>query len=94
MEIPPKTIHDWRVRGVLVDEIKALYYKLAEKSRGDYFRWFLQNEHIIALAGQPLPEETLHGHNKAMLIRAWRFTGGSERDSVDDIRAALANKSV
>lgn len=92
MDIPPKTIHDWRVRGVLVDEIKAAYYELPEGSRGGYFPWFLQNEHIIALAGQPLPDETMRDHIGAAVVRAWRFTGGSERDSADDIRAAMAGK--
>jgi len=92
MEIPPKTIHNWRVRGVLVDEIKAAFYKLPERTRGGYFPWFLQNEHIVALSGQPLSEETLHGGGDAMVVRAWRFTEGSERDSVDEIKAAIARK--
>jgi hypothetical protein len=90
MEIPPKTIHNWRVRGVLVDEIKAAFYKIPEQARGGYFPWFLQNEHIVALAGQPLSEETLNDHGDTMLVRAWRFTGGSERDSAEEIRAAIA----
>ncbi|KAF8133967.1 hypothetical protein EV363DRAFT_1448604 [Boletus edulis] len=93
-EIPPKTIHNWRVRGVLVDEIKAAFYKIPEHARGGYFTWFLQNEHIVALAGQPLSEEALHDRTDAILVRAWRFTGGSERDSVEAIRAAIARKSV
>ena len=94
MEIPPKTIHDWRVRGVLVDEIKAAFYKLPEQSRGGYFPWFLQNEHIVAQAGQSLPDKTLHDYGHASVLRAWRFAGGSERDSVEDIRIAMAGKSV
>ena len=92
MKIPPKTIHNWRVRGVLVDEIKAAFYKLPEHTRGGYFPWFLQNEHIIALSGQPLSEETLKGRGDAMTVRAWRFTGGSERDSAEEITAAIARK--
>ena len=92
MEIPPKTIHNWRVRGVLVDEIKAAYYKLPEHTRGGYFPWFLQNEHVVALSGQPLSEESLNGRADAMVVRAWRFTGGSERDSVEEIKAAIARK--
>ena len=54
MRIPARTVHDWRISGVLVDEIKAAYFQLPEGSRGLYFPWFLENEHIIALAGQPL----------------------------------------
>ena len=92
MEIPPKTIHNWRVRGVLVDEIKAAFYKLPEHTRGGYFPWFLQNEHVVALAGQPLSEETFHDLGDAMFVHAWRFTGGSERDSAEEIKAAIARK--
>jgi hypothetical protein len=92
MKIPPKTIHNWRVRGVLADEIKAAYYKIPENRRGRYFPWFLQNEHIVALAGRPLSEETLSNHGDAMVVGAWRFIGGSERDSAEEIRAAIARK--
>ncbi|KAF8558340.1 hypothetical protein OG21DRAFT_1504392 [Imleria badia] len=92
LKIPPKTIHDWRVRGVLVDEIKATYYKIPEDRRGRYFPWFLQNEHIIAQAGQPLSAEALYDRAGAMLVKTWRFTGGSERDSPKEITAAIARK--
>ena len=93
LKVPPKTIHDWRVRGVLVDEIKATFYDVPEKSRGRYFCWFLQNEHIVALAGQPLPDETFYDHAAAMLLHACRFTEGSERDSAEEVKAAMACKS-
>lgn len=93
IEIPPKTIHNWRVRGVLVDEIKAAFYNLPEGNRGGYFPWFLKNEHIVAQAGKPLPDETLQDRSDAMLVHAWRFTGGSEKDSLEEIRAAIACKS-
>ena len=92
MKVPPKTIHDWRVRGVLVDEIKTAFYKIPGHSRGPYFPWFLQNQRIVALAGQPLSAEEIHDYGDAMLVRTWRFTGGSERDSPEDIRAANARK--
>ena len=54
MRTPARTVHDWRVHGVLVDQIIAAYSQFPEGSRGLYYPWFLQNEHIIALAGQPL----------------------------------------
>ncbi|KAF8348568.1 hypothetical protein F5887DRAFT_591403 [Amanita rubescens] len=93
-DIPPKTVHNWRVRGVLVDEIKNVFYKLPEGSRGAYFPWFLQNEHIVALAGQPVTEKTMHHAVDAALLRAWRFTGGSEKDSAEEIKAAIERKPV
>ena len=41
LKVPPKMIHDWRARGVLVDEIKAAFYELPEGYRGGYLPWFL-----------------------------------------------------
>ena len=41
LKVPPKTTHDWCVRGVLIDEIKAAFYELPEGYRGGYFPWFL-----------------------------------------------------
>ena len=92
MHIPPKTIYDWSVRGVLVHEIKAAFYKLPEDSRGGYFRWFLQNEHIVAQAGQPTPSEMMVNHGYAVYSHAWRFIGGSEKDSLEQIRNAITSK--
>ncbi|KAF8558321.1 hypothetical protein OG21DRAFT_1504373 [Imleria badia] len=86
LRIPPKTIHNWRVRGELVDQIKATYTKLPEESRGEYFPWFLQNQHIVALAGQPLFRDM------SAISTAWRYTEGSELDSVEEIEAAIARK--
>jgi len=90
-DIPPKTVHKWRVRGVLVDEIKKIFFQLPEDSRGLYFPWFLENEHIVALAGQPLPAPSVRGVDAAVVC-AWRFIGGSEADSVDEIKAVIAHK--
>ncbi|KAF8133966.1 hypothetical protein EV363DRAFT_1325125 [Boletus edulis] len=92
IKIPPKTIHGWRIRGVLVDEIKTTFYKIPERTRGGYFPWFLQNEHIIALAGQPLPEDMMHNHADEMMVRAWRFIGGRDTDSGEEIMAAVNRK--
>ncbi|KAG1852431.1 hypothetical protein DFJ58DRAFT_411380 [Suillus subalutaceus] len=85
--ITPKTIDDWRVRGVLVEEIKAAYYKIPTESRGGYFPWFLQNQHTLnpSAAG----DSQLNDEGDAMVLRAWRFTGGAETDSPADIKARL-----
>ena len=40
-------IHEWRVKGILVDMIKEFYYSIAEDSRGQYFPWFLKNLHVL-----------------------------------------------
>lgn len=90
--IPPKTIHNWRVRGVLVDQIKVTYFRVPEDSRGEYFSWFLQNEHIVERAGQPLSAQTSPNCDNAALVDAWRFTGGNVKDSVEGIKTAIARK--
>ncbi|KAG1746939.1 hypothetical protein EDB19DRAFT_1688539 [Suillus lakei] len=89
MEIPAKTINDWRVRGVLVEEIKAAYHKLPADNRGGYFPWFLQNQHILS----PSAAADSHSNDKgdAMVVRAWRFTGGAETDSPKEIRARITD---
>lgn len=89
MAIPPKTIHDWRVRGVLVEEIKAAYYKLPADNRGGYFPWFLQNQNILDPSAAA--DILRHDQADAMVLRAWRFTGGAETDSPEDIRARLTS---
>ncbi|KAG2065957.1 hypothetical protein BDR04DRAFT_1107640 [Suillus decipiens] len=85
--IPPKTINDWRVRGVLVEEIKAAYYKIPAEFRGGYFPWFLQNQHIL----NPAADSQSNEKGDAMVLHAWRFTGGSETDSPADIRARISS---
>jgi hypothetical protein len=87
MGIPSKTIHDWRVRGVLVEEIKAAYYKIPAENRGNYFTWFLQNQHILDPSAAADSQSKDKGD--AMVLHAWRFTGGAETDSPAEIRARI-----
>ncbi|KAG1746942.1 hypothetical protein EDB19DRAFT_1926927 [Suillus lakei] len=91
MGIPAKTINDWRVRGVLVEEIKAAYYKIPAEFRGGYFPWFLQNQHVLNVSSGVDSQSNDKGN--AMVRRAWRFTGGAETDSLEDIRAGIASMS-
>lgn len=85
--IPPRTVNDWRVRGVLVEEIKAAFYKLPANNRGGYFPWFLQNQHI--LNPSTAADSQLEDKRDAMYLRAWRFTGGAETDSPAEMRARI-----
>ncbi|KAG2112458.1 hypothetical protein BD769DRAFT_1364456 [Suillus cothurnatus] len=89
MGIPPQTINDWRVRGVLVEEIKVAYYKIPAESRGGYFPWFLQNQHILDPSAAADSQSNEKGD--AMVLHAWRFTGGSETDLPADIRARITS---
>ncbi|KIK46118.1 hypothetical protein CY34DRAFT_800828 [Suillus luteus UH-Slu-Lm8-n1] len=85
--IPSKTINDWRVRGVLVEEIKAAYYKIPAETRGNYFPWFLENQDI--LSPSTTADSQLKDKGDAMVLRAWCFTGGAETDSPAEIRALI-----
>ena len=77
---------------MLVDQIKVTYFRVPEDSRGECFSWFLQNEHIVERAGQPLSAQTSPNCDNAALVDAWRFTGGNVKDSVEDIKTAIARK--
>ncbi|KAG0692608.1 hypothetical protein DFH29DRAFT_839651 [Suillus ampliporus] len=89
MDIPAKTINDWRVRGVLVEEIKAAYDKIPAQYRGGYFPWFLQNQHILDTS--PAADSQSNDEGDAMFRRAWCFTGGAETDSLEVIKASIAS---
>jgi len=94
LNISPRTIHDWRIREVLVDEIKAAFHKIPEESRGLYFPWFLQNQHVIALAGQPLSVEEIRDSHNATWRHLWKAIGGNERDPPEEIKAAITRKVI
>jgi hypothetical protein len=47
-------IHEWRVRGILVDKIKEFYYSILENSCGQYFPWFLKNTYVL---GRPMTKD-------------------------------------
>ena len=40
LEVKPKTIHRWRVKGRLIEEIKVTYEKLPLGSDRGYYPWF------------------------------------------------------
>lgn len=44
-EVTSKDLHKWRVQGIMVDKIKEFYYSYPERSRGQYFPWWLKNLH-------------------------------------------------
>lgn len=47
MGISAKTVHKWRVSGMLIQEIKAAYNQLPEGRRGGYYPWFLENQYVL-----------------------------------------------
>ncbi|UKZ88150.1 uncharacterized protein TrAFT101_003913 [Trichoderma asperellum] len=47
-------LNEWREKNILVSEIIKTFSKLPEKNRGDYFRWFFRNQHILDNSNPPL----------------------------------------
>ncbi|KAF8076774.1 hypothetical protein FPV67DRAFT_1472636 [Lyophyllum atratum] len=84
LDVNPRDVHNWRVKGTLVKEIKAAFEKIPVASRGGYYPWFLANQYVLD-DRLPRPEE----NKDDLLIRAWRFTGGSKAYSVQQIIRAL-----
>jgi hypothetical protein len=46
-EITSNDLHEWRVKGIMVEKIKGIYYKIPESHRGQYFPWWLKNLHRL-----------------------------------------------
>ena len=86
--VEPKTIHRWRVKGRLIEEIKAAYEKLPPDKRGGYYPWLLQNEWVI---NQELPAPTDAAHE--MMLRAWKYAGGSSASTQEVMAAEIAGWS-
>lgn len=88
-DVEPKVMHRWRVKGRLVEEIKAVYEKLPEQTRGSYYPWFLRNQWVI---DRKLPPPTVHTDSAhGMALQAWTYAGGSSSATLEEINAVTAN---
>ncbi|KAG6910816.1 hypothetical protein DXG01_007705 [Tephrocybe rancida] len=88
LDVDPKDVNRWLVTGTLVKEIKAAFDALPAASRGGYYPWFLSNQYILD-GSLPLPV-SIEEHVNDVVVRAWRFTGGSTKDSAESIRAKIS----
>ncbi|KAJ7716594.1 hypothetical protein DFH07DRAFT_354324 [Mycena maculata] len=46
-EVKASTLHEWRISGAMVKNIKALYEAIPSESRGGYYPWFLKHLDIF-----------------------------------------------
>ncbi|KAJ7260486.1 hypothetical protein B0H12DRAFT_1107563 [Mycena haematopus] len=46
-DVKPSTLHEWRLSGTMVENIKALYEPMPTSNRGGYYPWFLQHLDIF-----------------------------------------------
>jgi hypothetical protein len=45
--VDPKDVHRWRKNGILLQEIKRIYDAKTPSTRGGYYPWLLENQHIL-----------------------------------------------
>ncbi|KIM81256.1 hypothetical protein PILCRDRAFT_821715 [Piloderma croceum F 1598] len=86
IKVEPKTIHRWRLKGTMAEEIKSAFEKLPQSNRGSYYPWFLQNQWVINLELTP-PTNPVD----ETLLRAWQYAGGlptSTREEMDAVKAS------
>jgi hypothetical protein len=86
LNISPSQLHKWRKSGVLVEQIKMAFETLPAASRGGYYAWFLENEHVLDPLA-PAPSES--AFMDAAWARGWRYMGGSPSASSQRIRTAI-----
>lgn len=80
--VPPKTIHGWRLKGTLAEEIKKTFEKQPPEFRGGYYPWFLQNQWVL---DRTLPPPS--GNNDLIyqsILPGWRYAGGSPSATSDE----------
>ncbi|KAF6766147.1 hypothetical protein DFP72DRAFT_865734 [Ephemerocybe angulata] len=47
LDIPMKTLDQWRRSGVLFEELKKIHDGMPEEARGAYLPWLMKNKHIL-----------------------------------------------
>lgn len=73
LDVNPKKIHEWRIGGTLIEEIKAAFEAVPENLRGDKYSWFLDNQVVLDTAMEPLndPDEIAVSY----MAPAWQYCG-------------------
>ncbi|KAJ7613780.1 hypothetical protein DFH06DRAFT_1242295 [Mycena polygramma] len=46
-EVKPSTLHQWRISGTMVENIKGLFANIPPGARGGYYPWFIKNLDIF-----------------------------------------------
>ncbi|TEB29653.1 hypothetical protein FA13DRAFT_620510 [Coprinellus micaceus] len=89
LDIPAKTLDQWRRNGVLLEEIKQAYGTIPEGSRGGYYPWLLKNKFTIDRS-LPLPNSPEDTANRT-LRDGCRFAGETLPASISSIRQHIAS---
>ncbi|OJJ45984.1 hypothetical protein ASPZODRAFT_152236 [Penicilliopsis zonata CBS 506.65] len=67
-DISPVTLHRWQQEGLLASRIIEIFHTIPEGSRGAYFPWFLQNQHLLDTSTSA--RQTRHDQNSNPILRA------------------------
>ena len=79
-KVSPRSLHKWRIEGRLVEMIKESYEELSPGNRGEYYPWFLENQHVLDHS-QSTPMDPVH----FSLVRGWRYAGGSPTTPLEEM---------
>ncbi|KAG5649800.1 hypothetical protein H0H81_001947 [Sphagnurus paluster] len=90
LRVSPRDVHNWRLKGRLGTEIKAAFGQLPIQSRGQYYAWFIQNQYILDESTPTPVERQLLTQIEETTLRLWKFTGGSESLSPQQIQERIA----
>lgn len=73
LEVRSVTLHRWRERDMLVDEITEKFQSVPEGRRGGYYPWFATNkERIFPPAGTEHPVHGIQGQNLLLMLEKCR----------------------
>ncbi|CAE6456658.1 unnamed protein product [Rhizoctonia solani] len=86
-QVDPRVIHRQRLAGTLIDYIKSFYEKMPAYARGDYYPWFLKNQHLLE---PPKFSDTYSVIlNEDSFQHTWRFIGGLTPGSPVNIKSQV-----
>jgi hypothetical protein len=96
LDIDTQQLDQWRQRGTLVPEIKAVFEKIPVTSRGAYYPWLLRNEYVLNRS-KPIPFSNTSNASdvaNAILQSGWNYATNNHPACVDTIRAKIASWPV
>ena len=91
-EINPKTVHTWKRKGILIQEIKKVFEEIPPQNRGQYYPWFLEHQYFLDPSLEP-STNALEDFTLELVMRAWRHIGGRplpNGTALDDIKVEKA----
>ncbi|KAI0084411.1 hypothetical protein BDY19DRAFT_997764 [Irpex rosettiformis] len=88
-KISAMRLHEWRVKGTLVSEIKAVYESVPPEARGDCYAWFLENQFILENPMATIEDVAKMGDGRDKRLWAMLSRGvESERNTTEAMREA------